>query len=134
MAEGDIAYKYLVLFIVFSLVLILLVRSIGARVRLRQTDIGTIIVSTDALESIALNSAKTAQSGVKMARSKVRNSQGKLYVTLAVNIYSDVEIPVMMARVQERVKKDLEHYSGLPVEKVEVKVAKVEEIAARVER
>ena len=40
----------------------------------------------------------------------------------------------MMARVQERVKKDIERYTGIEVGDVNVRVNRVEAIAARVER
>lgn len=133
-STSNLAFKLLVYLILIGIALYFIVRTIGTRLKLRDTDIGGILVSTDALETIALNSAKTAQSGIKTARARVRNTRRQLFVRLYVNIYSDVEIPVLMARVQERVKKDLEHYSGLPVESVEVKVQRVEEIAARVER
>ena len=55
-------------------------------------------------------------------------------VSLVVMAYSDVEIPAMMARVQERVKKDIESYTGIEVGDVNVRVNRVEAIAARVER
>ena len=38
-----------------------------------------------------------------------------------------------MSKVQERVKKDIERYTGVIVESVLVKVAKVEATTARVE-
>ncbi|MDO5734512.1 MAG: alkaline shock response membrane anchor protein AmaP [Eubacteriales bacterium] len=131
----DRAYALFILILLSAFALYALVRSANASAKLRHTAVGGILVSTAALESIALNSAKASQSGVKTAKVKIRNRQNKqILVSLSVNVYSDVEIPVMMARVQERVKKDLEHYTGLAIEAVEVKVARVEEIAARVER
>ena len=51
-----------------------------------------------------------------------------------VMAYSDVELPLMMSRLQERVKKDIEKYTGIEVADVQVKVNRVEAIAARVER
>lgn len=102
---------------------------------LRDTPVGLIQASSEALESIVLNAAKASQSGVKTAKARIRNVQNeRISVVLYVNVYSDVELPIMMARVQERVKKDLERYTGLVIEDVRVKVTRVEEIAARVER
>ena len=40
----------------------------------------------------------------------------------------------MMARVQERGKKDTEKYTGIEVGDVQVRVSKVEAISPRVER
>ena len=51
-----------------------------------------------------------------------------------IQAFSDVEIPIMMTRVQERVKKDIEKYTGIEVGNVEVRVSRVEDIAPRVER
>ena len=41
------------------------------RTRLRKTDIGTVDIGADAIESIALNAAKSAQVGIKSARCHV---------------------------------------------------------------
>ena len=38
-----------------------------------------------------------------------------------------------MAKVQEKVKKDIERYTGIAVDQVIVKVAKVEQAQAKVE-
>jgi uncharacterized alkaline shock family protein YloU len=40
----------------------------------------------------------------------------------------------MMAKVQERIKKDIERYTGITVESVSVKVGRVEPVVAKVER
>ena len=77
--------------------------------RLRRTDIGTIDIGVDAIESIALNSAKSAQGGIKTAKARVYSSQNeRINVELTAVLYSDVEIPAMMAKVQDRIKKDIE--------------------------
>ena len=49
-------------------------------------------------------------------------------------LYSDVEVPAMMAKVQDRIKKDIERYTGIPVARVQVRVSRVEPVSARVER
>ncbi len=103
--------------------------------RLRQTEIGMIDIGVDAIESIALNAAKSAQGGIKTAKARVYSSQNeKINVELTAVLYSDVEIPVMMSKVQDRVKKDIERFTGIPVAHVYVKVSRVEPIAARIER
>lgn len=105
------------------------------KTRIRSNAIGTIDIGVDALESIALNAAKASQSGVKAAKAHIAPfKDGKISVRLVVMLFSDVEIPNMMARVQERVKKDIERYTGIEVGDVRVRVNRVEAIAARVER
>ncbi|MDD3931156.1 MAG: alkaline shock response membrane anchor protein AmaP [Clostridiaceae bacterium] len=105
------------------------------RSRIRSTDIGSIDIGVDAIESIALNSAKTAQCGIKTAKAKVFPSKGdKINVQLNTVLYSDVEVPAMMAKVQDRIKKDIERYTGIPVARVQVRVSRVEPVSARVER
>jgi uncharacterized alkaline shock family protein YloU len=104
------------------------------RTRLRKTDIGTVDIGADAIESIALNAAKSAQVGIKSARCHVAPAKnGAIKVNLSCELYSNVEIPASMAKVQEKVKKDIERYTGIIVESVLVKVAKVEATTARVE-
>ena len=103
--------------------------------RVRLNEIGAIDIGVDAIENIALNAAKASQSGVKSAKAWVSPYKGgKISVTMNVMAYSDVELPLMMSRLQERVKKDIEKYTGIEVADVQVKVNRVEAIAARVER
>ena len=105
------------------------------RTRIRSTDIGSIDIGVDAIESIALNSAKSAQCGIKTAKAKVAPSKGdKIIIQLNTVLFSDVEVPVMMAKVQDRIKKDIERYTGIPVAQVQVRVSRVEPVAARVDR
>ena len=105
------------------------------KARIQTNSIGSIDIGVDAIESIALNAAKASQSGVKSAKAHVAPFKGDaISVSLIVMAYSDVEIPAMMTRVQERVKKDIERYTGIEVGDVKVRVNRVEAIAARVER
>lgn len=105
------------------------------RTRVRSNDIGVIDIGVDAIEAIALNAAKLAQGGIKSAKARVSSARGeKINVTLIAVLYSDVEVPAMMSKVQDRVKKDIERYTGIPVDHVVVRVSRVEQIAARVER
>lgn len=106
-----------------------------SRTRIRQTDIGSVDIGVDAIESIALNSAKSAQVGIKSAKAHV--SSGKddaIRVQLITVLYANIEVPAMMSKVQERVKKDIERYTGISVETVSVKVSRVEPVVAKVER
>ena len=103
--------------------------------RLRNTDIGMIDIGVDAIESIALNSAKSAQGGIKTAKARVYSSQNEsIRVELVSVLYSNVEIPAMMSKVQDRIKKDIERYTGIPVSGVTIRVSRVEPVAARIER
>ncbi len=104
------------------------------RTRVRRSELGSIDISVEALENIALNAAKAAQAGVKSAKARV--SQGhdrQLEIVMIVVLFTDVEIPSQMARIQDRVKKDVERYTGIPVSAVEVKVSRVELLGSRVE-
>ena len=104
------------------------------RTRLRKNDIGTVDIGPDAIESIALNAAKSAQVGIKSARCRVAPAKNQaLRVTVTTELSSNVEIPASMAKVQEKVKKDIERYTGIAVDQVIVKVAKVEQAQAKVE-
>jgi len=106
-----------------------------SRTRIRQTDIGSVDIGVDAMESIALNSAKSAQVGIKSAKAHVSSAKnGAIRVRIYTVLYSNVEIPAMMAKVQERIKKDIERYTGITVESVSVKVSRVEPVVAKVER
>lgn len=104
------------------------------RTRLRKTEIGTVDIGAGAIESIALNAAKSAQVGIKSARCHVAPAKnGAIKINLSCELYSNVEIPASMSKVQEKVKKDIERYTGVIVESVFVKVAKVEATTAKVE-
>jgi len=104
------------------------------RTRLRKNDIGTVDIGPDAIESIALNAAKSAQVGIKSARCHVAPAKNqRLRVTISCELYSNVEIPSSMAKVQEKVKKDIERFTGIAVEQVIVRVSKVEQAQAKVE-
>ncbi len=105
------------------------------KTRIRANEIGHIEIGVEAIENIALNAAKISQSGVKTAKARVSPAKGgKLSVRMIIQAFSDVEIPMMMARVQERVKKDIEKYAGIEVSSVQVRVSRVETVAPRVER
>ena len=106
-----------------------------SKTRIRQSEIGSVDIGVDAIESIALNSAKSAQVGIKSAKAFVSSAKDdSIKVYLSAVLYSNVEIPAMMAKVQDRIKKDIERYTGISVESVSIKVSRVEPIVAKVER
>ena len=104
------------------------------RTKLRKTDIGSVDIGADALESIARNSAMSAQAGIMTVKARVMSGKnGSINVSIRAILYSNVEIPSSMSKVQERIKKDIERYTGIIVEEVKVRVTRVEPAAARVE-
>lgn len=111
---------------------------IGSRFKARKTsenDLGFIKIGSGAIENIALNAAKTAQAGIKTAHASVFNTEtGNIRIELDVVLYSDVEIPQQMRKIQERVKKDIERYTGMSVDEVVVNVKKVELVGTLLER
>lgn len=105
------------------------------KTRIRDTDIGGIDIGVDAIESIALNAARSAQAGIKSAKARVAPFKGeKIRITLSTVLFSDVEVPAMMAKVQDRIKKDVERFTGIQVGQVTVRVSQVEAVSARIER
>ena len=105
------------------------------KTRVRSNDIGSIDIGVDAIENIILNTAKTAQCGIRTAKARVYPARnGKIRAEISAVLYSDVEIPAMMAKVQDKIKKDIERYTGIAVDKVVVKVSRVENVATKVER
>lgn len=138
----DPVYRWILL----SVLLCIIISSIWAvsysilsgrlsKTRIRQTDIGFVDIGVDAIESIALNSAKSAQVGIKSAKAHVASGKDEsIRIHLVAVLYSNVEVPAMMSKVQDRIKKDIERYTGIPVESVSVKVSRVEPVVAKVER
>ena len=139
-ARGPVSrYVYLaVLFLFFITSVISITNQISLgrinRTRLRKTDIGSVDIGPDAIESIALNSAKSAQVGIKSAKCHVApGKNGAIKLSITCVLYSNVEIPSSMTKVQEKVKKDIERYTGIIVDEVFVKVSRVEAATAKVE-
>ena len=126
----------LILVIVSCIAAISGVVSLGRayRTKLRRTDIGSVDIGADALESIARNSAMSAQAGIKIVKARVTSGKnGSVNVSINATLYSNVEIPSSMSKVQERIKKDIERYTGIIVEEVRIRVTRVEPAVARVE-
>ena len=63
----------------------------------------------------------------------ITRQDGAIRLDLSCVVYSNVEIPASMAKVQEKIKKDIERFTGIVVENVSVRVARVEEAVAKVE-
>lgn len=132
-----VVFSFSLFLFTFSLVIFIYSIQSGRmhKTRVRTNDIGSIDIGVDAIENIMLNTAKTAQCGIKTAKARVYSSHdGKIKAELSAVIYSDVEIPAMMAKVQDKIKKDIERYTGIPVSTVIVKVSHVETINTKVAR
>lgn len=103
------------------------------KARVKDSVMGSIDVGVGAIETLALNAAKSAQAGVKTCRASIQSDKdNKLFVRLFVVTYADVEIPPMMEKLQKRVATDVEKYTGIEVAKVFVKVSNVEDIDVKV--
>ena len=103
------------------------------KTRISNTETGQIDVGVDAIESIALNSAQLAQAGVKSAKARVHGAKNnEIAITMTVVLYSDIEIQSQMSALQDRVKKDVERYTGIPVADVTIKVNRVELVGTRI--
>lgn len=101
----------------------------------QNTEIGSINIDVFAIEAIALNAAKIAQAGIKSAKAQAKtDKKGDIELILDCVLYSEVDIPSQMVKIQERIKKDIERYTGLTVNNVVVKVNRVEVVGARVEK
>lgn len=132
-------YIYLIILLILFVSCVLSVSMVVTsgrvyKTKLRKTEIGSVDIGADALESIALNSAKAAQAGIKNAKARVSAAKnGAVKVNISATLYSNVEIPSSMSKVQDKIKKDIERYTGIVVESVFVKVSKVEAVVAKVE-
>lgn len=103
------------------------------KARVKDSVMGSIDVGVGAIETLALNAAKSAQAGVKTCRASIQSGKdNKLFVRLFVVTYADVEIPPMMEKLQKRVATDVEKYTGIEVAEVRVKVSNVEDIDVKV--
>ncbi len=134
--RSSVVVVSIILFIV-ALVALLLTIMTGRlhKARVRSSNLGDVDIGVDAIESIALNAANNAQAGVKSVKARVAPKDGdNIMVSLNITSYPDVEIPAMMTKVQERVKKDVERYTGIQVAEVPIKVSQVETVSARIER
>lgn len=124
--------------IIIAAIIILTIALLSGRLRksrVQESELGLIDIGVEALENIALNSAQVAQGGIKRAKARVyQGKENSLRVEISCELYADVEIPNQMERIQERVKKDLERYTGIPVSDVKIRVTRVELLGARVDR
>lgn len=124
------------LFVLSIVLLIYLLRtSYLSDTRLKMNELGFIDIDVRAIQSMALYSAKNTGAGIKRAKARVFSDKEKgIQIELLVHLYTEVEIPMQMQRIQERVKKDIEKYTGIPVTEVMVRVTHVEALATQIEK
>ena len=79
-------------------------------------------------EIVAKFGIKNNSKGVKL---EIDN--GSVVADIFVNVIYGYAIPEVSAKVQEKVKKDIERFTGIAVEQVIVRVTKVEQAQTRVE-
>lgn len=119
----------LLLMLVVSVYIFLYARENGrmSKQLVQSTELGKINIDVMAIEAIALNACKSAQAGIKSAKAKATCDKNlNLTLTLDCTVFAEVDIPTYMSKIQERVKKDIERYTGLSVKAVIVRVNKVE--------
>lgn len=125
-----IAFSLLLLFVIVVAAYIFLYARENGRMSkqlVQATELGKINIYMMAIEAIALNACKSAQAGIKAAKAKAACDKDRnLTLTLDCTVFAEVDIPTYMSKIQERVKKDVERYTGLSVKTVLVKVNKVE--------
>lgn len=133
-AEPQASVKYSLMFFFFAMIVasvltlayVFRINYLGDT-RLKTNELGVIDIEVRALENIALHAAKQAKAGLRRANVKVYSDHNKgIKVEIFVHLDTDIEIPAQMLKIQERVKKDVERYTDIPVTEVQVRVTKVE--------
>lgn len=92
----------------------------------KHTSIGVIMISLDAVESIALNTVKRIN-GVKEAKAHIYKlkDEESVSVVIRVVVLSEVNIPAISQDIQVKVKKSIEDSSGIAVANVKVIVENI---------
>lgn len=126
-------FALLIIFI-FALVYALAAERFQSK-KTTDNEYGYIKIGATAIENIALNSARSAKAGIKSAKASIDTLENSnLRINLDVVLYSDVEIPQQMKKIQEIIKRDVERYTGIAVEEVVINVKRVELLGTVVER
>lgn len=132
-----VAFSLILLFmLIVSVYIFLYARENGrmSKQLVQATELGNINIDVMAIEAIALNACKSAQAGIKAAKAKASCDKNRnLTLALDCTVFAEVDIPTYMLKIQERVKKDIERYTGLSVKNVLVRVNKVEVAGAKLD-
>ncbi|WP_088226395.1 alkaline shock response membrane anchor protein AmaP [Desulfosporosinus sp. FKB] len=86
---------------------------------------GEVRISQEALEEIIARSAK-ALTGIMEVQSKFREREAGLQITVACQYEQGVLIPQLSKELKEKVKEDVELYTGISVTEVKVLVRSLE--------
>ena len=88
---------------------------------------GDVRISQEALEEIIARSA-SALAGVIQVQSSLREREAGLQITVACQYEQGVLIPQISKELKEKVKQDVEHYTGIIVTEVKVLVRRLEKV------
>ncbi|WP_407308312.1 alkaline shock response membrane anchor protein AmaP [Desulfosporosinus sp. SB140] len=109
--------------------LLLLVRPRGTSNRTFRTPSsgGDVRISQEALEEIIARSATTL-TGVMQVQSSLREREAGLQITVSCQYEQGVQIPQISKELKEKVKQDVELYTGIIVTEVKVLVRRLEKV------
>ncbi|AFM42239.1 hypothetical protein Desaci_3344 [Desulfosporosinus acidiphilus SJ4] len=88
---------------------------------------GEVRISQEALEEIIARSA-TAISGVMQVQSKLRERESGLQIIVSCQYEQGILIPQTSKKLKEKVKQDVELYTGISVIEVKVFVRRLERV------
>ena len=89
-----------------------------------QTDNGKLVVSSSSINNL-VKEVMAGNTEFKNVRTKNKIKGKKLFISVAVDSYSDSDISKNISEIQGRIKEEILEYLSLEVEEVEVKVAKL---------
>jgi len=95
----------------------------------RNTNIGCIKISLNAIESIALNAAKRIP-GIKETKVVVKKQDDNVLIEVKNIVLHGINIPTMSEEVQAAVKSAVEEYAGVEVKAINVVVNSISEETA----
>lgn len=94
-----------------------------------RNDAGELRITRGAMADIIYRSTADIAK-IKNLRSKIRQTENGLHITVICQLEEGVKIAPISAKIQERVKQDVELYSGIPVKEVRVLVRSLNPIRA----
>ena len=90
----------------------------------RTNDAGTVNISANSIENIALAMSKRFQ-GVKDAKAKAIFRKNELSISIKLQAYTDVNLPELCKGIQERVRESIESSTEIKVGSITVNVENV---------
>lgn len=89
------------------------------------TDAGEIIISLNTIETIAINVSRKF-SGVREVKTNAKLNGEFVNISIKMIVLSDINIPVLSAEIQSKVKKTIEETVGIKVGRVKILVDNVQ--------